>query len=201
MTSLCRGHLFPPDMISHAVQLYYRFTLRIRDIEDLLAEHCVTVSGNAVWLWCRTSCLPAAHSSSSTTLTPTGRVSIWGEPREHSRARTLPMEASTGSGANVPPSPGRPISRTPGKCGISDTPRTAGKSRPAVKSGKSTMTGCAEVPIRNLPVDGSMASARASSDAHAIARQARPARDPCEAGRGVGISDWRRGSLSTGNRW
>jgi putative transposase len=30
---------FPPTITSHAVWLYYRFTLSFRDIEDLLA-HC-----------------------------------------------------------------------------------------------------------------------------------------------------------------
>lgn len=33
-----RGHRFPPDIIRHAVWLYLRFTLSLRDIEDLLAE-------------------------------------------------------------------------------------------------------------------------------------------------------------------
>ena len=31
-------HRFPPAIISHAVSLYYRFTLSLPDIEDLLAE-------------------------------------------------------------------------------------------------------------------------------------------------------------------
>ena len=33
-----RGHRFPSAIISHAVWLYHRFSLRLRDIEDLLAE-------------------------------------------------------------------------------------------------------------------------------------------------------------------
>ena len=32
------GHRFPPDIISHAVWLYYRFCLSFRDAEDLLAQ-------------------------------------------------------------------------------------------------------------------------------------------------------------------
>ncbi|MEE8495586.1 MAG: IS6 family transposase, partial [Xanthomonadales bacterium] len=32
-----RGHRFPPEVISHAVCLYHRFTLSFRDIEELLA--------------------------------------------------------------------------------------------------------------------------------------------------------------------
>ena len=33
-----KRHRFPPDIISYAVWLYYRFNLSDRDIEDLLAE-------------------------------------------------------------------------------------------------------------------------------------------------------------------
>ena len=33
-----RGYRFPPEIISHAVWLYYRFGLSFRDVEDLLAE-------------------------------------------------------------------------------------------------------------------------------------------------------------------
>jgi putative transposase len=34
---LYKLHRFPPDIISYAAWLYYRFNLRHRDIEDLLA--------------------------------------------------------------------------------------------------------------------------------------------------------------------
>ena len=50
---LYRGHRFPPEIISHAVWLYHRFTLSVRDVEDLLAERGVTVSYEAIRLWCR----------------------------------------------------------------------------------------------------------------------------------------------------
>jgi putative transposase len=39
-------------MISYAVWLYYRFNLSQRDIEDLLAERGITVSREAIRLWC-----------------------------------------------------------------------------------------------------------------------------------------------------
>ena len=45
-------HRFPPDIISYAVWLYYRFNLSHRDIEDLLAERGITVSREAIRLWC-----------------------------------------------------------------------------------------------------------------------------------------------------
>ena len=47
-----KRHRFPPDIISYAVWLYYRFNLSHRDIEDLLAEGGITVSREAIRLWC-----------------------------------------------------------------------------------------------------------------------------------------------------
>jgi len=43
---------FPPDIISYAVWLYYRFNLSHRDVEDLLAQRGITVSREAIRLWC-----------------------------------------------------------------------------------------------------------------------------------------------------
>ncbi len=45
---------FPPAIISHAVWLYYRFTLSFRDVEDLLALRGITVSYKTVRRWCQT---------------------------------------------------------------------------------------------------------------------------------------------------
>ena len=47
-----KRHRFPPDIISYAVWLYYRFNLSHRDIEDLLAERGITVSHESIRLWC-----------------------------------------------------------------------------------------------------------------------------------------------------
>lgn len=47
-----KRHRFPPDIISYAVWLYYRFNISHRDIEDLLAELGIIVSREAVRLWC-----------------------------------------------------------------------------------------------------------------------------------------------------
>ena len=44
MGSLDRCHHFPPEIISHAVWLYHRFTLSLHDVEDLPAERVTTVS-------------------------------------------------------------------------------------------------------------------------------------------------------------
>jgi transposase-like protein len=35
---------FPPEIIQRAIWLYFRFTLSLRDVKDLLAERGVTVS-------------------------------------------------------------------------------------------------------------------------------------------------------------
>jgi len=50
--SLYKHHRFPPEIIQHAVWLYYRFNLSCRDIEDLLAERGVAVSYESIRLWC-----------------------------------------------------------------------------------------------------------------------------------------------------
>jgi putative transposase len=47
-----KRHRFPPDIISYAVWLYYRCNLSHRDIEDLLAQRGITVSREAIRLWC-----------------------------------------------------------------------------------------------------------------------------------------------------
>jgi putative transposase len=50
--NIYKRHRFPPDIISYAVWLYYRFNLSHRDIEDLLAERSITVSYETIRLWC-----------------------------------------------------------------------------------------------------------------------------------------------------
>ena len=42
------------EVISHAVWLYHRFRLSFRDVEDLLAERCITVTYETIRQWCRT---------------------------------------------------------------------------------------------------------------------------------------------------
>jgi putative transposase len=50
--STYKRHRFPPEIISDAVWLYYRFNLSHRDIEDILAARGITVSCEAIRLWC-----------------------------------------------------------------------------------------------------------------------------------------------------
>ena len=48
-----RGYRFPPEIISHAVWLYLRFSLSLRDVEDLLAERGVAVTYETIGQWVR----------------------------------------------------------------------------------------------------------------------------------------------------
>ena len=50
--SLYKRHRFPPEIISYAVWLYYRFNLSHRDIEDMLAERGILVTRESIRLWC-----------------------------------------------------------------------------------------------------------------------------------------------------
>ena len=44
-------HRFPPEIIQHAVWLYFRFPLSFRDVEDLLAERGIDISYETVRRW------------------------------------------------------------------------------------------------------------------------------------------------------
>jgi putative transposase len=49
---LYRGHRYPADIISHAVWPYFRFSLSLRDVEELMAERGVRVSYETIREWC-----------------------------------------------------------------------------------------------------------------------------------------------------
>jgi len=48
-----KRHRFPPEIIGHAVWLYFRFALSYRDVEELLAERGVILTYETVRQWCR----------------------------------------------------------------------------------------------------------------------------------------------------
>jgi putative transposase len=48
-----RGHRFPIEIISHGVWLYYRFSLSLPDVEELLAKRVITVTHETIRQWCR----------------------------------------------------------------------------------------------------------------------------------------------------
>jgi putative transposase len=45
------GYRFPPEIIRQAIWLYFRFSLSLRDVEDLLAERGITVTYETVRRW------------------------------------------------------------------------------------------------------------------------------------------------------
>ncbi len=51
-SKMYKRYRFPAEIIQYAVWLYHRFNLSHRDIEDLLAERGISVSYEAIRLWC-----------------------------------------------------------------------------------------------------------------------------------------------------
>jgi len=52
-TRTYKRHRFPPEIINHAVWRYFRFALRYRDVEELLAERGVFLTYETIRQWCR----------------------------------------------------------------------------------------------------------------------------------------------------
>ena len=48
-----KGYRFPAAIISHAVWMYFRFSLSYRDVEELMAERGVIVTYETVRQWCQ----------------------------------------------------------------------------------------------------------------------------------------------------
>ena len=46
-----KRHRYPPDVIRYAVWLYFRFTLSLRDVEELLAQRGIDVSYETIRCW------------------------------------------------------------------------------------------------------------------------------------------------------
>src|SRR3954453_15763020 len=57
-----KRHRFPPAIIGHAVWRYFRFALRYRDVEELLAERGVILTDETVRQWCRMCGQPSANA-------------------------------------------------------------------------------------------------------------------------------------------
>lgn len=50
--SLYHGHRYPLEILSHAVWLYYKFGLSLRNVEDLLAKRGLVVTYETIRRWC-----------------------------------------------------------------------------------------------------------------------------------------------------
>ncbi|AGY57282.1 transposase [Gloeobacter kilaueensis JS1] len=46
--SLYYRHRFPPEIISHCVWSYFRFNLGYRDVEEMMAMRCITLTCETV---------------------------------------------------------------------------------------------------------------------------------------------------------
>ena len=46
------GHRFPVEIIGYAIWVYHRFSMSLRDVEDLLAERGIDVSYETIRRWC-----------------------------------------------------------------------------------------------------------------------------------------------------
>jgi putative transposase len=57
-----KNHRFPPEIISHAVWLYFRFCLSYRDVEELLFTRGIIVTYEAIRKWCRKFGQPYANA-------------------------------------------------------------------------------------------------------------------------------------------
>jgi putative transposase len=51
-TSPYKGFRFPPAIINHAVWLSFRFTLSVRDVEEIMAERGVVLTYETIRQWC-----------------------------------------------------------------------------------------------------------------------------------------------------
>jgi transposase-like protein len=51
--SIYCGRHFSPVIIGYAVWIYHRFSLSLRDVENLLAERGISVSYETIRAWCK----------------------------------------------------------------------------------------------------------------------------------------------------
>jgi len=68
-----KGFRFPPEIISHTVWLYFRFSLSFRDVEELLAQRGIVVTYETVRQWCLRVWADVRQR------TPPAPPSVWGQ--------------------------------------------------------------------------------------------------------------------------
>ena len=84
-----KRHRFPPNVIRHAIWLYFRFTLSLRDVEELLAQRGIEVSYETIRCWTRkfgqlyawnlrrSRCKPTARSHLDEMVVKVGGERMW----------------------------------------------------------------------------------------------------------------------------
>ena len=68
-----KRHRFPTDIIRQDVWLYFRFTLSLRDVEEMLAQCSIEASYESVRCWTLKFCRLFAQNLRRTRPKPTGR--------------------------------------------------------------------------------------------------------------------------------
>ena len=87
------GYRFLPEIISHAVWLYRRFSLSFRDAEDLLAQRGIEVSYETIRQWCLTFG-PAYARTLRSRRGRLGDTCVSGRSlHDHARATTVSVES------------------------------------------------------------------------------------------------------------
>ena len=74
---------FPPDVIRYAVWLCFRFTLSIRDVEELLAQRGIEASREAVRCWLMKFGPLIAANLRRRRLAADGQMACGAHPQEH----------------------------------------------------------------------------------------------------------------------
>jgi len=74
-----KRHRFPPEVIRQAVWLYFKFTLSLRDVEEILAERGIDVSYETVRCWAEKfgQAIAAIIRKSTLTRAPSGISTRW----------------------------------------------------------------------------------------------------------------------------
>ena len=84
------GHRYPTEIISHAVWLYHRFCLSLRDVEDLLAERGIAVSYESIRQWCNRFGPEYARKLKKRQGCP-GPLNLYARRSNHSLMKLLPL--------------------------------------------------------------------------------------------------------------
>jgi hypothetical protein len=110
-----KRHRFPDEVTRHAVWLYFRFTLSVRDVEEMLAERGIDISYETTRYWALKFGRLFAQNLRRSTPRPTGRWHLdemvvkingqrmWLWPSDSCPSTQPPTIPSTFSATSSPP--------------------------------------------------------------------------------------------------
>ncbi len=87
-----KRHRFPPQIIAHAVWLYLRFNLSLREVEEMLLERGIDVSYETVRRWIAKFGLPLSGGPVSVLVHCGSWRYSWGGRRSGSGWRSRPLD-------------------------------------------------------------------------------------------------------------